>query len=127
MDTEIRRLIRAGSSISKDDPDIDYRGGYTSLRDVLRRSSSSYVVTNNEDHQFINSSNISIKNVLVKHAASAYVQSAFLAQRDPTSCGSVWYTYVTKPLNACFRVVFQFFRYLFDGIVRFRRDRITIS
>ncbi|KAJ0589462.1 hypothetical protein HanIR_Chr04g0186531 [Helianthus annuus] len=125
MDPEIQRLKRGGSSGNKDDPDIDYRG-YTSLRDVLIRSSSNCHVTNSEDNQFINSSNISIKNVLVKHAASAYVQSAFLAQRDPTSCGSVWYVYVTKPLHACFRVVFQFFRYLIDGIVRLRRTRITI-
>lgn len=126
MDTEIRRLKRAGSSANKDDPEIDYRG-YTSLKDVLTRSISNCHVTSNDDNQFINSSNISIKNVLVKHAASAYVQSAFLAQRDPTSCGSVWYNYVTKPLDACFHVVFQFFRCLIDGIVRLRRDRITIS
>ncbi|KAI3495452.1 hypothetical protein L1887_37793 [Cichorium endivia] len=95
------KLKRAGSSINKEDPEIDYRG-YISLKDVLTSSSSTTThVMNNDENMMINSSNISIKNVLVKHAASAYVQSAFLVQRDtnclttllerirdPTSCGS---------------------------------------
>ncbi|KAI3680929.1 hypothetical protein L6452_35708 [Arctium lappa] len=93
MDAEARELkqIRSfkstkqtDSSVNKDDPEIDYRG-YISLKDVLTNSSSNFHVMSNDDNQFINSSNISIRNVLVKHAASAYVQSAFLQQRD-TNC-----------------------------------------
>lgn len=148
MDTKSRKLKemrsfklkRAGSSLNKEDPEIDYRG-YISLKDVLTSSSMSTThVMNNDENMMINSSNISIKNVLVKHAASAYVQSAFLVQRDtncltsllerirdPTSCGSCWYIYVTKPLDACFRVGFQLFHYMIDGISRLWKDRITIS
>lgn len=147
MDTEIQKLKRlrsfkikrAGTSINKEDPEIDYRG-YISLKDVLTHSSSNSHVTNNEENQIINSSNISIKNVLVKHAASAYVQSAFLVQRDtnclasllervrdPTSCGSCWHIYVIQPMDACFRVAFQFFHYMVNGIERLWRHRITTS
>lgn len=145
MDTEKLRqpcssseLKRAGSSQNKEDPEIDDRG-YTSLKDVLTRSFSNFNFLNNEDSQSINSSNISIKNVLVKHAASAYVQSAFLAQRDTNClttllerirdrayCGTFWYIYVTKPMDACFSVVFRFFHHMVYGIHRFWRNMITI-
>lgn len=70
MDTEKLRQLRSselkrvGSSVKKEDPEIDDRG-YTSLKDVLTRSFSNFNVVNNEDSQFINSSNISIKMCLL--------------------------------------------------------------
>ncbi|KZV35487.1 hypothetical protein F511_35868 [Dorcoceras hygrometricum] len=55
---------------------------YTSLKDIMLSTSPQHATGSNEWGQSF-SSNISIRNELVKHAASAYVQSAtILINRD---------------------------------------------
>ncbi|KAG9160956.1 hypothetical protein Leryth_026342 [Lithospermum erythrorhizon] len=88
----------------------------------------------------IDSSNISIRNELVKHAASAYVQStAILANRDQEwfstlwerirdhylamQLESCWYIYVRTPLSELFRPMFQFLDYVVNGVTRLLSGR----
>lgn len=58
---------------------------YTSLKDIMENSSSKNSLlcyegmnNNNNNHEMFDSSNISIRNELVKRAASVYLQSAAL-------------------------------------------------
>ncbi|XP_041025297.1 uncharacterized protein LOC121265676 [Juglans microcarpa x Juglans regia] len=61
--------------MSRDSADIDEDHQYTSLKDIILSSPPKNSMINQEGNDF-DSSNIAIKNQLVKHAASAYLQSA---------------------------------------------------
>ncbi|KAL5731723.1 hypothetical protein ACHQM5_004424 [Ranunculus cassubicifolius] len=87
---------------------LDDAGKYTSLKDILPHSPTFTTATNYEGNGF--ESNISIRNQLVKQAASAYLQSAILTHRHQhwvvqlwrRMHGEGWWNiYVKNPLRAC--------------------------
>lgn len=131
------KLRRTDSSINRDnDQEIDCQG-YTSLRDVIH---SPPAKTSSIESNAFDSSTISIRNVLVKHAASVYVQSAIITSRDQSffahfigkikdqgetlrsCCG----THIRKPLKSCFGVIYGFFVYMANHIARVWRGRVAI-
>ncbi|ONK67317.1 uncharacterized protein A4U43_C06F18890 [Asparagus officinalis] len=96
METELQKLesstprsmSKCSSIIIRDDHQSDVK--YTSLKDVFSAADPP-VARRNSSVLDINSSTISIKNQLVKHAASAYLQSAaIIAARDQNWFTSVW-------------------------------------
>ncbi|KAK1368985.1 putative E3 ubiquitin-protein ligase arkadia-A [Heracleum sosnowskyi] len=131
------KLRRTDSSINRDnDPDIDPQG-YTSLRDVIH--SPPHKTSSIESNGF-DSSTILIRNELVKHAASVYVQSAIISSRHQSffayfldkikdqgetfrsCCG----THIRKPLQSCFGVIYGFFVYMTNHLARVWRGRVAI-
>lgn len=131
------KLRRTDSSINRDnDSDIDSQV-YTSLRDVMHSPPQN---TPSIESNGFDSSTISIRNVLVKHAASVYVQSAIISSRDQglfahfldkikdqgetfrSCCG----THIRKPLQSCFGVIYGFFVYMTNHIARVWRGRLAI-
>ena len=103
---------------------------YTSLKDLLLNSSPN--LTACSEGSMLDSSNISIRNELLKHAASAYVQSATIinVNRDEDclarflekmknyvgSC-SGWHVCVRIPLrSSCFHQIFRFLDYVENTI-----------
>lgn len=130
------KLRQTDSSIHREhDPDIEFQG-YTSLKDVIHSPPTNAASL---DPVAFDSSTISIRNVLVKHAASVYVQSAILTNRDrnclshflekiksQVSCRSCWQIYVREPLSACFRVIFRYLHYMVNGAARVWRGRVAI-
>ena len=125
------------SSINREnDPDIDCQG-YTSLRDVIH---SPPTKTSSIESNAFDASTISIRNELVKHAASVYVQSAIITSRHRSffahfldtvrdqgetfrsCCG----THIRKPLQSCFGVIYRFFIYMASHIARVCRGRVAV-
>ncbi|KAK8489823.1 hypothetical protein V6N13_078104 [Hibiscus sabdariffa] len=123
----------AGSSSNIPDPETDeYEHRYTSLKDLIFRSSSFSIFPRNSsmNPDDFDSSRILIRNRLVKSAASAYLQSAaVLVNRDQgwflnwwgklknnvgtsDSCCDV---YIREPLKACFQPIYQFFACTLGG------------
>ncbi|KAK1278748.1 hypothetical protein QJS04_geneDACA014783 [Acorus gramineus] len=89
---------------------------YVSLRDIIPNTQNNNNNNNNSNNGTPNqdspvggfgySTNISIKNRLVKHAASAYLQSAaVLASRNQNCLTQMWQWYVEGPVGACARFV----------------------
>ncbi|KAF3449962.1 hypothetical protein FNV43_RR06041 [Rhamnella rubrinervis] len=82
------RLRSRNSSIATDTGDLDDDHRYTSLKDIMMNSpihGASHVEGD------FSSPNISIRNELVKHAASAYLQStAILASRNQNCLVAFW-------------------------------------
>ncbi|GFS43124.1 hypothetical protein Acr_00g0083790 [Actinidia rufa] len=131
--------LRTYSSINRDeDPDInEYE--YTSLKDIIVNSLPPHAPCN-EPNGF-DSSTISFRNELLKHAASAYVQSAAILVsrnqnifqrvwenlKDKFLRCSCWRVYVRKPLRTCFRPIFQFLNYVVDQITRTWHEKIRIA
>ncbi|KAE7996177.1 hypothetical protein FH972_000919 [Carpinus fangiana] len=120
------RLSRNNSSIDDDDED-SHR--YTSLKDIILISPPKSCTNEegNHHHHYFDSSNIAIRNHLVKHAASAYLQSAaILASRNQnqimrfseklrdrtTFCTSTWNVYIANLVTACFRPICHLFAYM---------------
>ncbi|KAL3655083.1 hypothetical protein CASFOL_000869 [Castilleja foliolosa] len=118
----IERTTSTPSSSDDGEYDTDTLPRYTSLKDIIVNSSPKYSTSNNDP------SNISIRNELVKHAASAYVLSATIISPPSTgqdwfpcqlcedvkniSCvdlQSCWETHVRSPLQALYRPVVDFF------------------
>ncbi|KAI5332004.1 hypothetical protein L3X38_022131 [Prunus dulcis] len=107
----------------KDIQEIEEEHRYTSLKDIILNSPQhSTTIPEESDFEF-DPSNITIRNQLVKRAASAYVQSAailassrnenFIASfwgrlRGNVTSGTRWYAYVRSPIEACFRPILQF-------------------
>ncbi|GMI72968.1 hypothetical protein HRI_000966100 [Hibiscus trionum] len=115
------------------DPETDeYEHSYTSLKDLIIRSSSFSIFPRHSsmNPDDFDPSKILIRNRLVKSAASAYLQSAaILINRDQgwflnlwgkvrnnvgTSC-SCCNVYIREPLKACFRPIYRFFAYTLGG------------
>lgn len=138
-----RSLGRNSSSLIRDitgDNGIDEEIQYISLRDIISYSSSppripSYYNNNGDCNSFISmTSNITIKNNLVKRAASAYLQSAaILASSRDESCivttfngrtrnkdvlCSCWRVNVSQPIKALFQPIIQCFASLLRNISR---------
>ncbi|KAF9588989.1 hypothetical protein IFM89_017668 [Coptis chinensis] len=98
---------------------------YTSLRDILPHSPTFTTATNYEGNGF-DSSNICIRNQLVKQAASAYLQSAILTNRNQHwmvriwgklhDLRSSWNIYVGYPLQACAGHILHFIAYILNPI-----------
>ncbi|XVF25442.1 hypothetical protein REPUB_Repub13aG0212600 [Reevesia pubescens] len=118
------KLTRNTSSNLVDDPEIeDNEPCYTSMKDLILSSSSSSILPygrssiNQEGNNELDSSKISIRNRLVKSAASAYLQSAvILVNKDENCLLNLWgklknNDYFRDPLEACFRPIYQFFAY----------------
>ncbi|KAL0397219.1 UNVERIFIED_CONTAM: hypothetical protein Scaly_0170300 [Sesamum calycinum] len=97
---------------------------YTSLKDIIMNNSSPKHTSNTELGIPFDSANISIRNELVKHAASAYVLSAVNpANRDQDWISAFWekmkascigfesccHVYVSVPLQALCRPVVRVF------------------
>ncbi|XP_026390210.1 uncharacterized protein LOC113285594 [Papaver somniferum] len=101
------------------DIDIDGDLRYTSLKDIIPDSPSTPMSLNSDGN--FDSSNISIRNQLVKQAASAYLQSAMILGspnqswvgrvrrkiHNKAACFSLWRIYVANPIRACFWQIFQ--------------------
>lgn len=101
--------------------DIDEDHQYTSLKDLIL-SSPTRADINQEGHDF-GSSTITIRNHLVKRAASAYLQSAVVLDlesqnqnyfvrlgekiRDKATLFSRWRLYILGPICACFRPILR--------------------
>lgn len=132
--------LRSVSMINRDkDLEIIEDHGYTSLKDIILSPPPRHI-SSCEGSIAFDSSTISIKNELVKHAASAYVQSAILVNRnqscladllakikDNVSCQAWWYICFKKPLKGCFRVMFQFLDYVASGVGRVWSGRCMIT
>ncbi|KAA0052530.1 putative E3 ubiquitin-protein ligase arkadia-A [Cucumis melo var. makuwa] len=110
------KLSRYSSSARDSDAGDDLR--YTSLKDILLNSPSYSGV--NDFNEF-NSSNISIRNELVKRAASAYLQSAaILVSRNESGFVGFWERLRIKlaALRSrwcdCFHRIFGFFSFALD-------------
>ncbi|XAR72491.1 hypothetical protein NMG60_11019147 [Bertholletia excelsa] len=111
--------------------------GYTSLRDMMLISPS--ILTPSNEGASFDSSSISIRNELVKHAASMYVQSAaVLVNRNQNFFVRVWENFkakflfgsssetcIGKPLRACFEPIFQCLDYIVNGVARAWHHRIA--
>ena len=113
-DTASSSSSSSSSSSGKDIP------RYTSLRDLKDANGNGYFDRNN-------GSEISIKNRLVKHAASAYLQSSAILigadrngrdyfasfrdtiNRNKAALCSCWRAYVRDPIMACLRPILRFF------------------
>ncbi|MQL71037.1 hypothetical protein Taro_003354 [Colocasia esculenta] len=93
---------------------------YTSLRDIIRsspRAAAASFWSTRDVHGllFVDASAVPIRNQLVKHAASAYVQSAAFLYSRNESClarlwarltgGAAWANFVWRPLNSCVECV----------------------
>lgn len=131
------KLRRTDSLINRDhDPDICCQG-YTSLRDVIH---SPPTKPSSIESSAFDYSTISIRNELVKHAASVYVQSAITSSRDRSffailldklkdqgktyrSCCAVHFK---KPLQYCFGAIYQFFVYMVNHFARVWGRRVAI-
>lgn len=115
------RLRSRNSSIATTDAgDFDDDHRYTSLKDIMMNSPTHGASHVEGD---FSSPNISIRNELVKHAASAYLQStAILASRNQNclvafwgrienrgGLTSYWNVYVRNALRACFQPILTFF------------------
>ncbi|BFG28144.1 hypothetical protein CerSpe_144180 [Prunus speciosa] len=149
MDTELQLiknlpaliLRRNSSSNCRPDPEIEDEHRYTSLKDIILNSPQhSTTIPEESDFEF-DPSNITIRNQLVKRAASAYVQSAAILAssrnqnfivsfwgrlRGNVTSGSRWYAYVRSPIEACFRPILQFLACMV-GNVRTTLINIPIS
>ena len=109
------KLSRYSSTVRDSDAGDDLR--YTSLKDILLNSPSYSGV--NEFNEF-NLSNITIRNELVKRAASAYLQSAAILVGRNESCFVGFWERLRIKLAAlrsrwcdCFPRFFGFFRFAF--------------
>ncbi|XP_008784891.2 uncharacterized protein LOC103703723 [Phoenix dactylifera] len=125
METEMQRLEvtpitkRSSSQASIDGSSRELR--YTSLKDILQLDSPTYRPSNaggtaingggsgggrasiHEEYTF-NSSTIGIRNQLVKHAASAYLQSAaILATRNQNCLTRLWRRLQRRQVSASWR------------------------
>ncbi|GLU14013.1 hypothetical protein SLE2022_306090 [Rubroshorea leprosula] len=131
MDSDhMQRKLSVGT-----DPDID-DSRYTSLRDIILSSPTSQSAIQ-EGSEF-DSSKITIRNELVKFAASAYLQSAAILVTKNENCFAkywgklrndaatsclCWNVYFKEPLQACFHPIYRFVSYL--GAVWDRAVRVT--
>ncbi|KAI4295476.1 hypothetical protein L6164_035521 [Bauhinia variegata] len=129
METEIQELqasprTHRNNAFGRDLEVINEKCQYTSLKDIISNSPtrSSILYEGNE----FDSSNISIRNELVKRAASYYLQSAvFLPARNPNyfvvfweklkskaaSC-PCWRVFAGNPIRACLWPIFQFLNHM---------------
>ncbi|KAJ4703116.1 putative E3 ubiquitin-protein ligase arkadia-A [Melia azedarach] len=129
METELLKLKKLPSlQISRtsrnSNSDVDDYLGYTSLKDIIINSPTASYAINPEGNVYdFDSSNITIRNRLVKRAASAYIQSAaIMVARNQNYFVSVWgrirsrteitascwNVYVRNPLHACFNPIYRF-------------------
>ncbi|KAK1308037.1 hypothetical protein QJS10_CPA09g00636 [Acorus calamus] len=109
METEMRKL----ESLHVETTKLEVVK-YVSLRDIIPNTNNNNNNNNNSNNGtpnqdspvgFSYSTNISIKNRLVKHAASAYLQSAaVLANRNQNCLTQMWRRYVEGPVGACARL-----------------------
>nr|GLL35376.1 uncharacterized protein LOC111374798 [Ipomoea trifida] len=120
--------FRPNLELEESDDDNLYQ--YTSLRDIMAQERGSAA----EGSSAFDSSTISIRNSLVKHAASAYVQSAtIVAPRDPdwvvagvwgkvkngfVGCTSCWHAHVRIHFHAFFTTAIRFLDCLVNTITR---------
>ena len=147
METELHSLeetlpaaiskLKRHSSIIRDGEESDALVKYTSLKDVILNSPR----YNSYEGNAFDSTNISIRNQLVKHAASAYLQSAAVLSSRNQNClvrmwrrmknnatlRSCWFVYVRNPLGACFQPICRFLGWTIHEIGRFWTRRITIA
>lgn len=110
---------------------------YTSLKDVMMNSPRN----NSYEANGFDSTNILIRNQLVKHAASAYLQSAAVLSSRNQNClvrlwrrmksnstlRSCWFVYFRNPLGACFHPICRFLSWTINEIGRFWTRRIAIA
>ncbi|KAL5773981.1 hypothetical protein ACOSP7_011538 [Xanthoceras sorbifolium] len=136
MDTGLGQLRKFPSlRISRNSSNVSGRGTsfvedhydlrYISLKDIIFNTPTQtfYSTSLLEGSDFINSSNISIRNELVKRAASAYLQSAaILATRNQNYFARFWLNirnraqsylcwndiFQRNPLRSCFQHVYSF-------------------
>lgn len=102
-------------------------------QDIMGQQGGSVVDGCGGGGSMFGSSTISIRNELVKHAASAYVQSApIVANRDPdwiagvweklkkifVLTSSCWHAHVRIPFHALFRSAIRFLDYFVNTISR---------
>ena len=134
--TSISKLKRHSSS-NRSGEECEALVKYTSLKDVILNSPRN----NSYEANAFDSTNISIRNQLVKHAASAYLQSAaVLASRNQnclvrlwrrlksnSTLRSCWFVYIRNPLGACFHPIYRFLGWTIHEIGRFWTRRITIA
>ncbi|KAL6545610.1 hypothetical protein OROGR_009484 [Orobanche gracilis] len=119
-----RRRFESTTIASDGESEADNLPRYTSLKDIILHSSPKHATTNNDP-----GNNISIRNELVKHAASAYVLSATIInptnidgqdwfpcqlceQVENITCvdlQSCWDIHVRSPLRALCRPVVELF------------------
>ncbi|GAV75024.1 hypothetical protein CFOL_v3_18504, partial [Cephalotus follicularis] len=109
-------LLLSRNASTYREPDInDELIGYTSLKDIILSSSPpQYAIQEGSD---FDSSNITIKNQLVKSAASAYLQStAVLANRNQNCFAKFWRKLKNMVassscwnVHSCFRPIYRFF------------------
>ncbi|KAK2642903.1 hypothetical protein Ddye_024666 [Dipteronia dyeriana] len=155
MDTGLRQLIKFPSlrmSRNSSNSNASWRETpsfvedhhdlrYISLKDIILNSPTPTCYSTNlleGGSDFINSSNISIRNELVKRAASAYIQSStILVTRNENYFASFWgnirnraQTYlfwndiyeIRHPLRSCFRHVYRLLAHtveiVWNGVVR---------
>ncbi|KAI3463553.1 hypothetical protein Pfo_020216 [Paulownia fortunei] len=128
------------TTISAGDLETDHLPRYTSLKDIILSSSPKHAACNNEP------GNISIRNELVKHAASAYVLSATIinpGNRDQdwiNPCGlwdkikiscvglqSCWQIHVRLPLQAFCRPVVELFYQVVRRVGHGLRGKVEIT
>lgn len=117
------------SSIGRDSEEVDENLQYTSLKDIICNTPTKYSTLLYDGNDF--DSNITIRNELVKRAASVYLQSAaLLATRNQNcfvtfwerlknkvaSC-SCWRVFCGNPFRACLWPIFQFLNHM---VGRFR-------
>ncbi|CAK9135512.1 unnamed protein product [Ilex paraguariensis] len=145
METELKKLktLVSFKQICHSTTNIQDLGpqdhGYTSLKDIIPDSPPCNA-TNFYESNVFHSSSISIRNELVKHAASAYVQSAFLTNQNQNCLAnlwenitnqaaihSCWNVYVQMPLRACFGIMFRFLDCIVNGFGRVSSGRIAIA
>lgn len=133
----LSKLKSSHSSLTRDGDDGDALVKYTSLKDVMVNTPRH----NSYEGNGFDSNNITIKNQLVKHAASAYLQSAAVLNSRNQNCfvrmwrrvksnatlRSCWFVYVRNPFGACLRPICRFLGWTIDEIGRFWTRRISIA
>nr|DAD33902.1 TPA_asm: hypothetical protein HUJ06_012753 [Nelumbo nucifera] len=147
METELKSVETSSqiSSVSNEgsyfrDSDLSDDLRYTSLRDMIPNSPTDECSIPDGTAFEFDSSNISIRNQLVKQAASAYVQSAAILITRNQNClvrlwrkltsksgwRSCWRIYVRNPLRGCARPIYRLMCYVVNqiGSVWGRRNAI---
>ncbi|WCJ27434.1 hypothetical protein M5689_009179 [Euphorbia peplus] len=128
MDTELQRLplinetrscsiISSSSSLGEHEEQNSHR--YTSLKDIIVNSSQNLAASSTaETYDLIDPSNIMIRNQLVKHAASAYLQSAaVLVSRNQNWFMRFWEKLKFRVSNVCdpLTAIYRSLQYLVGG------------
>lgn len=117
------RIFESTSTISRGSSDIindDHIHRYTSLKDLLLNSPSNHASLC-EANTF-DSSNILIRNELVKHAASVYVQSAaIIVNKDRdwiATFGEKIKSYFRVSFLSCFLPIIEYLDYIVSRLRR---------